>query len=222
MGNAPRAARRSAPGASYHRPVKPTLFALLCLAAAGCGATQHDALTPRATHTAVEPRVVWEEGSTPTMAPPPVAPPIVTPPPDPRADPMGALTRAAQHASSGARRVLDAAKAMIDGGVVTRGSCFTWVNAVYRRAGGRRETVFAGDRRTRWAEASQLRPGDWVFFINHSFGDVTHSAIFVAWVDERARVALMVSYPGGNRDAPGRFSDYELTNVYQIARMRDG
>jgi hypothetical protein len=61
-----------------------------------------------------------------------------------------------------------------------------------------------------------------VFFINHSYNDVTHSAIFVAWVDERARVALMVSYPGGNRDAPGRFSDYELTNVYQLVRMRDG
>ncbi|MFO0609248.1 MAG: hypothetical protein U0324_39150 [Polyangiales bacterium] len=202
--------------------MKPPLLALLCLAAAGCGATQHDALTPRASRAAAEPRVVWEEGATPTMPPPPVAPPPAATPPDPWGDPMGALTRASQHASPGARRVLDAAKAMIDGGVVTRGSCFTWVNAVYRRAGGQRQTVFEGDRRTRWAEASQLRPGDWVFFINHSFGDVTHSAIFVAWVDEPRRVALMVSYPGGNRDAPGRFSDYALTNVYQLVRMRDG
>jgi hypothetical protein len=135
---------------------------------------------------------------------------------------MATLTRAAAQSAPGARRVLDAAKAMIDGGVVTRGSCYTWVNAVYRRATGPRQTVFEGDRRNRWADASLLRPGDWVFFINHSYNDVTHSAIFVAWVDERARVALMVSYPGGNRDAPGRFSDYELTNVYQLVRMRDG
>jgi hypothetical protein len=199
--------------------VKPSLFAFVLLAAVGCGATQRSALAPRAPTASAEPRVVWEEGATPTMAPPSVAP---APPPDVRSDPMATLTRAAAQSAPGARRVLDAVKVMLDGVVVTRGSCYTWVNAVYRRAGGPRQTVFEGDRRTRWADASLLRPGDWVFFINHSYNDVTHSAIFVAWVDERARVALMVSYPGGNRDAPGRFSDYELTNVYQLVRMGDG
>ena len=60
-----------------------------------------------------------------------------------------------------------------------------------------------------------------MFFINHSFNNVTHSAIFVRWIDEATREAVMVSYPGGNRDAPGRFGQYELTNVYRLVRMDD-
>ncbi len=132
---------------------------------------------------------------------------------------MAALAAAAERASPCARRVLDATRAMLDEETIVRGSCYTWANAVYRRAGGRTQVAFRASRRTPYADASLLRPGDWVFFINHSFGDVTHSAIFVAWIDERARTALMVSYPGGNRADPGRFGEYELTNVYRLVRM---
>jgi hypothetical protein len=157
------------------------------------------------------------------MAPLRAAPPLAAPPPAvDLSDPMTALTRASAQASPGARRVLETVREMLDGAVITRGSCYTWVNAVFRRAGGAREAAFNGDRRTNWADASMLRPGDWVFFINHSYNDVTHSAIFVAWVNERAREALMVSYPGERRNAPGRFSTYELTNVYRLVRLRDG
>lgn len=195
--------------------MKPALVALLLLATTGCGAAPRGALSPRVTRASTPP--AWEEGAAPSMAPLPAAPPPVV-----ASDPMTTLTRAAAQASPGARRVLDAVRAMLEGQVITRGSCYTWVNAVFRRAGGAREAVFDGDRRTRWADASTLRPGDWVFFINHSYGDVTHSAIFVAWVDERAREALMVSYPGERRVAPGRFSTYALTNVYRLVRLRDG
>ncbi len=111
---------------------------------------------------------------------------------------------------------------MIVGGVVVRGSCYTWLRAVYARATGRSQVVYAGRPRPRFTRFELLRPGDWVFFINHSYGNNTHSAMFVGWSDPRARVALMASYVGGNRTAPGRFSTYSLTNVYQVVRMADG
>ncbi len=117
--------------------------------------------------------------------------------------------------------MLATARALIDDGVVIRGTCFTWLNAVYRRAGGRQTTGYSGDRRGRYASGEQLVPGDWVHFINHSYGGVTHSAIFIAWIDRAASVALTVSYPGERREVPGRFRDYALTSVYRIDRMRD-
>jgi hypothetical protein len=134
---------------------------------------------------------------------------------------LAALDAARERAAPGARRVLDAARAMIVDGVVVRGSCYTWLRAVYARAAGRSQVVYAGRPRPRFTRFEVLRPGDWVFFINHSYGNNTHSAIFVGWADRRAHVALMASYVGGNRTAPGRFSTYSLTNVYQVVRMAD-
>jgi hypothetical protein len=134
---------------------------------------------------------------------------------------LAALDAARGHAAPGARRVLDAAHAMIVGGAVVRGSCYTWLRAVYARATGAHRVVYVGRPRPRFTRFELLRPGDWVFFINHSYGNNTHSAMFVGWVDPRAHVALMASYVGGNRTAPGRFSTYSLTNVYQVVRMDD-
>lgn len=134
---------------------------------------------------------------------------------------MAVLDQAAARAQPGARRVLETIHTMLEESVVVRGACNAWTNAVYHRAGGRAQTVFRGDRRASFTSTSMLEPGDRVAFINHSFGDVTHAAIFVAWINESTRIALMASYPGGNRNAPGRFSDYELSNVYEIVRMGD-
>ena len=131
------------------------------------------------------------------------------------------LLAAEIEAAPGARRVLSTARQLIDGEVVIRGSCYTWLNAVYTRAGGRKHNVFNGNRRNRFADTSLLQPGDWVFFVNHDYGDVGHSAIFVAWLDADRKDALMVSYPGERRQVPGRYSSYVLDNVYRIDRMSD-
>ena len=134
---------------------------------------------------------------------------------------LAALDDARAHARPGARRVLDAARAMITGGVVVRGSCYTWLRAVYTRATGDTRVVYTGPARARFTRFEVLRPGDWVFFINHAYGNATHSAIFLGWEDRAHHIALMASYVGGNRTAPGRFSPYALTNVYQVVRMAD-
>ena len=155
----------------------------------------------------------------PLIAPAPVAPQPPPPPPPPTERDI--TLQAEQSASTGGRRVLATMRTMIDDSVAIRGTCYTWLSAVYRNATGPRVTVFSGDRRGRYANVDQLQPGDWIHFINHSFNNVTHSAVFIAWVDRAASVALTASHPGQQRNEPGRYRTYDLTSVYRIDRMRE-
>ncbi|MBL8681978.1 MAG: hypothetical protein JNK05_22615 [Myxococcales bacterium] len=170
------------------------------------------------------PTTVVSMQQTPTITPiaqPQPAMIAARPAPPPRPTERDILLQAEQQAPAGARRVLSTARTLIDDEVVIRGTCYTWLSAVYRQAGGRFGTVYSGDRRGRYATADQLQPGDWIHFINHSYNNVTHSAIFIAWTDRDARTALTVSYPGERREVPGRYREYELTSVYRVDRMRD-
>lgn len=148
--------------------------------------------------------------------PPPVQPPAPPPPTE-----REITLQAEQSATTGGRRVLATMRTMIDDSVAIRGTCYTWLSAVYRNATGPRVTVFSGDRRGRYANVDQLQPGDWIHFINHSYNNVTHSAVFIAWVDRAASVALTASHPGQQRNEPGRYRTYDLTSVYRIDRMRE-
>lgn len=162
------------------------------------------------------------------MIPPwsPVAP--APPPVDPAWqswDPDYQMQSAQLNAAPGGGRVLRTAQAMMDQGTVVRGSCYDWIHTVFERAGGRWSDAFRGRIESGpYAPAEDFAPGDWVLFINESFGgdaSHTHSAIFVGWADASARTAVMVSYPGGRRDEPGRYGTYELTRAYRIVRMED-
>jgi hypothetical protein len=191
---------------------------ILCVVLVGMGcATTHREVVTRSTLPTPSPVL---RADVPTPVQQEVSLPVV-PPRNVTADPMATLGEAIEHASPGARRVLETTRAMLNEQTVVRGSCYSWTNAVYRRAGGRKQVAFHRNGREPFADSTLLRPGDWVFFINHSYGDVTHSAIFIAWINENTRDALMVSYAGGNRNSPGRFGEYELTNVYQLVRMGD-
>jgi hypothetical protein len=211
------------PHASQSRGVRPIktaphrAFALLVAAASVHCSTAPEGNTQR------PPPVSASSGGQVTTAPDrsaQVAPAALAPTPPPPTE-RELLVLAEQSAPSGARRVLATARTLIDDEVIIRGTCFTWLNAVYRQAGGRFSTVFSGDRRGRYASADQLAPGDWVRFVNHSYGGVTHSAIFIAWIDRASSTALTVSYPGERRETPGRYREYALTSVYQIDRMRE-
>jgi hypothetical protein len=167
-----------------------------------------------------------QPGRFPALPPPFVAgPSAVAPSFDPSSswDPYSALLSAETRATAGGRRVLETTRTMLDDGTVVRGSCFDWVDAVYHRAGGHWHDAFHGHGPSRgpYADASVLQPGDWVFFVNHEFGDDTHSAVFVAWADERAQTAVVASYAGGHRDEGGRFGTYTLTSVFRVVRMID-
>lgn len=136
-------------------------------------------------------------------------------------DPMTMLRETIPRAAPGARRVLEVMRTMLDEGVVVRGSCNRWVEEIFRRAGGRARTVYTAGRRASFTNTTLLRPGDWVQFINHSFGGVTHSAVFVGWTDASARIGMTASHPGQNRAVPGRFRDYDLSNIYRVVRLDD-
>jgi len=138
---------------------------------------------------------------------------------------VASLKSAEAKADAPGRQVLATGRVMtIDRQEIVRGSCWDYSNAVYNRAGypntrKNRATVFKGTKkRGPYADASLIRPGDWLFYINHSYNGIEHSAIFVKWTNYNRRIALMLSYGGERRNHPARYLEYDLSNVYQIIR----
>jgi hypothetical protein len=106
-----------------------------------------------------------------------------------------------------------------------RGSCWDYANTVYNRAGfstpTNREVILQSTKSAaRPVNPKTIQPGDFLSYINHSYGNSEHSAIFVDWVDENRKTALMLSYAGENRAEPARYRIYDLSNVYFIMRPR--
>lgn len=138
------------------------------------------------------------------------------------------LIRAEAKASSPAKKVLKVGRTMtlVDKEIV-RGSCWDYADTVYTRAGFSRQlpqrlTVFKGSKRSGpYADTSQIKPGDFLYYINHSYGGIEHSAIFIDWEDKNKNKALMLSYGGENRRSPARYRVYDLSNVYQITRPKN-
>ncbi len=137
------------------------------------------------------------------------------------------LMQAEAKASNSAKKVLKVGRKMtlVDKEIV-RGSCWDYADTVYKRAGfslqlPQRQTVFKGSkRRGPYADIRQIKPGDFLYYINHSYGGIEHSAIFIDWEDKNKKMALMLSYGGENRRSPARYRVYDLSNVYQITRPK--
>lgn len=189
---------------------------LIAVATLGCGAA------PSAPVVRAVERPIATEGQVAEPEAPDVPPPAPLP--------IGARLRAAEAAATPAgRQVLATARDLIERGVVVvRGSCWDYAHAVFERAGfpgGRaRQTVFRGGKKGPYADLDTVRPGDWLYYVNHSYGEVPHSAIFVDWEDRAAGLGLMISYVGAKRRRPGRYEVYDLRSVYRIVRpvTRDG
>jgi hypothetical protein len=104
------------------------------------------------------------------------------------------------------------------------GGCWDYANEVYNRAGypnqrKKRRTIFKGSKeKGPYANISLIQPGDFLYYINHSYGDIEHSAIFVDWVNSQTKQALMLSYGGESRQEPARYLSYDLSHVYRIIR----
>lgn len=148
--------------------------------------------------------------------------PLLPPIPQEELDPI--LDRAEARATEAGRKVLQTGRAMIAARDIVLGSCWDYINAVYNRAGypaKGRATAHKGKFKTGpYAAPSDLQPGDWLYYVNHSYGDGEHSGIFVEWTDFAAREALILSYPGEKRPVPGRYSYYDLSDVYTIIRPK--
>lgn len=130
------------------------------------------------------------------------------------------LSNAETQSSLAAREVISTARQMaLNERTIIKGGCWDYLNAVFNRAGVSRSTIHKGTYgQGPYANTSEIEVGDWLYYINHGYNGVEHSGLFVGWVDERAKQALILSYAGENRREPARYRVYDLSNVYQIMR----
>ena len=132
------------------------------------------------------------------------------------------IKKAESKATPSAKKVLQKAREMsLVKRVIIRGSCWDYINAVYRRAGfpkKRQKIIFRSKKRGPFVDLNIIESGDWIYYINYSYGKVGHSGIFVDWVDRKQKLALMLSYAGGRRKTPARYKVYDLSSVYYITR----
>lgn len=130
------------------------------------------------------------------------------------------LSSAELQSSRAAREVISTARAMtLNERMIIQGGCWDYLNAVFNRAGVNRNTLHKGTyEQGPYANSSEIEIGDWLYYINHGYNGVEHSGLFVGWVDESAKQALILSYAGESRREPARYRVYDLSNVYQIMR----
>ena len=130
------------------------------------------------------------------------------------------LGDAEQQSSMAAREVISTARTMaLNERAIIQGGCWDYLNAVFKRAGVTRNTVHKGVyRQGPYASSNEIEAGDWLYYINHGYKGIEHSGLFIGWVDESAKQALILSYAGENRREPARYKVYDLSNVYQIMR----
>ncbi|MGM8899528.1 MULTISPECIES: hypothetical protein [unclassified Psychrobacter] len=130
------------------------------------------------------------------------------------------LSSAENQSSTAAREVISTARKMaLNERAIIQGGCWDYLNEVFKRAGVTRDTVHKGAyRQGPYANSNEIEIGDWLYYINHGYNGVEHSGLFVGWVDEAAKQALILSYAGENRREPARYRVYDLSNVYQIMR----
>jgi len=110
---------------------------------------------------------------------------------------------------------------MIKDGVLVKGSCWDYIDATFNRAGcnrSKRVTVFKSRKAGPYANTKIIKPGDWLYFINSSYHNSEHSAIFIKWINYRKRIARMISYQGEGKRKPARYKNYTLHRVYNIMR----
>lgn len=130
------------------------------------------------------------------------------------------LSNAETQSSQAAREVISTARKMaLNERTIIKGGCWDYLNAVFNRAGVSRHTIHKGTYgQGPYASSKDIEVGDWLYYINHGYNGVEHSGLFVGWVDENAKQALILSYAGENRREPARYRVYDLSNVYQIMR----
>ncbi|HXB98379.1 MAG TPA: hypothetical protein VNZ54_10010 [bacterium] len=134
----------------------------------------------------------------------------------------GLLAEAERRASPAGAKILAQARSMaVDHHEIVLGACWDYLDAAWDRAGyppARRRTIFKSRLHGPYAADAALQPGDWIYFVNHSYGDVEHSGIFVAWADRGRREAYLFSYAGEHRAEPARYKLYELNGVFRVVR----
>jgi hypothetical protein len=138
--------------------------------------------------------------------------------PGPKPDP---LLQAENEASEAGKSVLEIGRIMaMEEKTIVKGSCWDYINEVFIRAGyGTDKTiVYKSDKKGPYVDVSEIKPGDWLYYINYSYYGIEHSGIFVYWKDFENKIGVTLSYGGEKRNEPGRYREYDLKSVYYITR----
>lgn len=141
------------------------------------------------------------------------------------ADYLGLILQAEQQASGRQKMILEQARKMtLFERTIIKGGCWDYLDLAWSRAGvprNERISVHQGSLRNGpYADAEQLRAGDWLYHVNYGYKNNEHSGMFIGWVDKNRRQALMLSYAGEGRKEPARYKIYDLRSVYNIIRAK--
>lgn len=130
------------------------------------------------------------------------------------------LSSAESQSGMAASEVISTARKMaLNERAIIQGSCWDYLDAVFKRAGVTRDIIHKGTYgQGPYVSSDEIKVGDWLYYINHGYHGVEHSGLFVGWVDEYEQQALMLSYAGEDRREPARYRVYDLSNVYQVMR----
>lgn len=131
------------------------------------------------------------------------------------------LNRSEEQASPQAKSILATGRSMINDGEILVGSCWDYINAVYNRADfplNKRKTIMKSKKKGPFAKIDRIEPGDWLYYINHSYSRVEHSGVFIGWINRDKKKAVVMSYQGGKNKTPATYKIYDLKNVYHIIR----
>lgn len=125
--------------------------------------------------------------------------------------------------SSVQKRLLQSALDGVKSSKIVKGSCWDYINALYNENNitkEKRVVIFKSSKKGPFAQRNLFKSGDWVYHINHSYHNVSHSGMFIDWVDKKNFKALMLSYAGENKKTPARFRVYTIDNSYNIMRPK--
>ncbi|MDF1548905.1 MAG: hypothetical protein P1P88_13860, partial [Bacteroidales bacterium] len=131
------------------------------------------------------------------------------------------IKEAEKDASVEGKTILETGRKMaLEDKLIIKGSCWNWINECFIKSGygTNKHIAFKSKKSGPYVDQSIINPGDWLYYINHSYYDVEHSGIFVYWVDYKKKIGMILSYGGESRNAPGRYLPYDLTHVYYITR----
>ena len=131
------------------------------------------------------------------------------------------ILNAEKNTSEGGKAVLEIGRKMaLKDKTIVKGSCWDYINEVYKRAGygTNKKVVYKSKKSGPYVNISKIQPGDWIYYVNYSYGGVEHSGIFVYWKDYKNKIGVTLSYGGESRNEPGRYRSYDLKSVYYITR----
>lgn len=127
------------------------------------------------------------------------------------------------HADPG-RHVIATARGMMARNEVVNGSCYRYLSEVFARAGHdhwrQRQGVFSGNRNGPYADLDLIRPGDWLYIVNHPERTPvgTHSVLFVGWEDRASGYARVIEHSGWGSASAGNERGYDVSRTYRIIR----